>query len=63
MSTLREVDPVVIEFVLNLLRSQNKIDPIVPEKLAEPAYLYRLAYEHGRASIVFDLEMILNTNK
>lgn len=61
MSTLREVDPAVIEFVLNVLRTQNPVDPVVPEKLAEPQYLYRLAYDHGRASVIADLEIILKT--
>ncbi len=63
MLTLREVEPAVLEFVLNTLRAQNKIDPVIPEKLADSAYLYRLAYDHGRASIISDLETILKTNK
>ena len=63
MLTLREVEPAVLEFVLNVLRTQNKIDPVIPEKLADSAYLYRLAYDHGRASIVSDLEAILKDTK
>lgn len=59
MLTLLRVDPVVLRAVAESLRSTAKVDPVVPEKLADEGYRYRVAYEHGRASVVADLEDII----
>ncbi len=59
MLTLLQVDPVVLRAVAESLRSTAKVDPVVPEKLAEEGYRYRVAYEQGRASVVADLEDII----